>query len=130
MSASTGSTTLPAPPDPGDAPQPPAPVTPRKGFKFPTGFTVLAAVLVLVWIRPELLLRPRRRCVHHGDDEDAGHTDRHRPACGAVSPQWRRPHRDPHVRVRAWGHDLRDVGGDARLLRPARSADACAAVRP
>ena len=49
MSASTGPTTLPATPDTGDAPQPPAPATPRKGLKFPTAFTVLAGVLVLVW---------------------------------------------------------------------------------
>src|SRR4029079_1180887 len=34
----------------GAAKAPPAPAEPKKNFKFPTAFTVLAAVLLLVWI--------------------------------------------------------------------------------
>jgi uncharacterized ion transporter superfamily protein YfcC len=45
---SKGSTTVVSPPD-GPAPAA-TPPPPKKKFKFPTAFTVLAAVLVLVWI--------------------------------------------------------------------------------
>ena len=41
--------TAPSPPPPSQAEQP-APDTPSRKFKFPTAFTVLAAVLLLVWI--------------------------------------------------------------------------------
>jgi len=41
--------TLPAPPEPEPAVEPPS-EPPQKKFKFPTAFTVLAAVLLLVWI--------------------------------------------------------------------------------
>jgi len=48
---STGSPTLPAAPPREEAgAPPPPPEPPKKTFKFPTAFTVLAAVLVLVWI--------------------------------------------------------------------------------
>src|SRR6478735_6167428 len=54
MSDTSGTSTLP-PPDPPRPPldeQPPAPSgsPPQKKFKFPTAFTVLAIVLLLVWI--------------------------------------------------------------------------------
>ena len=39
-----------ADPQPGAVKAPPAPAEPKKKFKFPTAFTVLAAVLLLVWI--------------------------------------------------------------------------------
>src|SRR3954464_14078765 len=43
--------TLPAPPRADPPPPPPAqPDAPAKTFKFPTAFTVLAIVLLLVWI--------------------------------------------------------------------------------
>jgi hypothetical protein len=50
--APAGSPPIPAPPVPAEpASEPPAPSEPpRKKFKFPTAFTVLAAVLILVWI--------------------------------------------------------------------------------
>jgi len=38
------------PQPPGAEKAPPAPAEPKKKFKFPTAFTVLAAVLLLVWI--------------------------------------------------------------------------------
>jgi uncharacterized ion transporter superfamily protein YfcC len=38
------------PPPPGVVEAPPAPAEPTRRFKFPTAFTVLAAVLLLVWI--------------------------------------------------------------------------------
>jgi uncharacterized ion transporter superfamily protein YfcC len=46
-----GTTTAPAPERPPPASEPPTPPeAPKKRFKFPTAFTVLAIVLVLVWI--------------------------------------------------------------------------------
>ena len=68
-------------------------------------------------LRGDLLLRPRGRRVHHRDDEDRGDPDRDRPARAALPPQRLGADRDPDGRLRARRHDLRDVGGDARLLR-------------
>ena len=81
-------------------------------------------------LRGDLLLRPRRRRVHHRDDEDRGDPDRDRPARAALPPQRLGPDRDPDVRLRARRNVVRDVGGDARLLRPARAARPRAALRP
>ena len=56
MPDSIGSSTLRAPSVPEEATEPPPPPTPptaepsKKKFSFPTAFTVLAAVLLLVWI--------------------------------------------------------------------------------
>ena len=77
-----------------------------------------------------LPVRPRRRRVHHDHDEDRGDPDRHRPAGAALPSQRLDPDRDPDARVRARRHLLRHVGGDARLLRPARAARAGAALGP
>src|SRR5689334_13064763 len=51
MSDDPGSATLTPLADAPRAPEPPSPEQPtRRGFKFPTAFTVLASVLLLVWI--------------------------------------------------------------------------------
>jgi uncharacterized ion transporter superfamily protein YfcC len=47
---SNGSSTAVAPPPAETGAEPPAPPKPSRSFKFPTAFTVLAAVLLLVWI--------------------------------------------------------------------------------
>ena len=78
----------------------------------------------------DLPVRPRGRRVHHRDDEDRRDPDRDRAPGVALPPQRLGPDRDPHGRLRARRDDLRDVGGDARLLRPARPADARARLRP
>ena len=77
-----------------------------------------------------LPVRPRRRRVHHDDDEDGVDPDRHRPAGAPLPSQRLDPDRDPDARVRARRHLLRHVGGDARLLRPARAARAGPGLRP
>ena len=78
----------------------------------------------------DLPVRPRRRRLHHRDDEDRGDPDRHRPARAPLPAQRLGPDRDPDGGLRARRHELRHVGGDARLLRPARPARARAALRP
>ena len=78
----------------------------------------------------DLPLRARRRRVHHRHDEDRGDPDRHRPARAALPAQRLRADRDPDDGLRARRHELRDVGGDARLLRAARAARARARLRP
>ena len=51
MADSSGASTLPAPPAPEEAgASSPPPEPTKKSFRFPTAFTVLAAVLLLVWI--------------------------------------------------------------------------------
>ena len=54
----------------------------------------------------------------------------HRAARAALPPQRLGADRDPDGRLRARRDELRDVGGDARLLRPARPAHARARLRP
>ena len=78
----------------------------------------------------DLLLRACGRRVHHRDDEDRGDPDRDRPPRAALPAQRLGPGRDPDGGLRARRHHLRDVGGDARLLRPARAAGARARLRP
>ena len=78
----------------------------------------------------DLPVRPRGRRLHHRDDEDRRDPDRDRATRAALPPQRLGPDRDPHGRLRARRDDLRDVGGDARLLRAARPADARARLRP
>ena len=81
-------------------------------------------------LRDDLPVRPRRRRIHHRDDEDGGDPDRDRPAGAAVPAQRLGADRDPDGGIRARRHHLRHVGGDARLLRPARAAGAGAGLRP
>ena len=78
----------------------------------------------------DLPVRARGRRVHHRDDEDGRDPDRDRAARAALPAQRLGADRDPDGRLRARRDDLRDVGGDARLLRPARAADARARLRP
>ena len=231
------------PQPPGAVKAPPAPAEPKKKFKFPTAFTVLAAVLLLVWIasffvpagayktnarpgrrsrapttscrraplqrrlrrrwsstrrpRPARRLPTRqsapgatvtpspgvnvRRHVVHlpvqaalgraaerplrrgerrtgfvGPWEEGflygsaaifffvlavgafitvtmktrGDPDRDRPARASLPAQRLGADRDPDGGLRARRDELRDVGGDARLLRPARAARARAPLRP
>ena len=64
------------------------------------------------------------------DDEDRRDRDRHRPARAALPTQPGGPGRRADVGVRPRRHDLRHVGGDARVLRAARPAGARARLRP
>ena len=78
----------------------------------------------------DLPLRACGRRVHHGDDEDRGDPDGHRPPRAPLPPQRLGAGRDADGRLRTRRHVLRDVGGDARLLRAARATRTRARLRP
>src|SRR3954449_11253333 len=86
MSETSGTATLP-PPDPPLPPldeQPPAPPAspPQKKFKFPTAFTVLAIVLVLVWIASFFV--PAGTYSKDANGSPVPGTYHHLPSCSAV----------------------------------------------
>ena len=85
---------------------------------------------VPVRLGDDLPVRARGRGVHHRDHEDGRDPDRDRASRAALPAQRNGADRDPHGRLRARRDELRDVGGDARLLRPAGAADARAGLRP
>ena len=78
----------------------------------------------------DLPLRPRGRRVRQRDDEDRGDPDRDRPTGAALQAQRLDARDRPDEHLRARRDDLRHVGGDARLLRPAGSPGAGAQLRP
>ena len=100
------------------------------GIENDRGFVERRRAGLPVRLGDDLPVRARGRRVHHRDDEDRSDPDRDRAAGAALPPQRLGPDRDPDGRLRARRDDLRDVGGDARLLRPARPADARARLRP
>ena len=73
--------------------------------------------------RPNLPVRARGRRLHHHDDEDGRDRDGHRPAGAALQQKSGadRGHADGGLRPRR--HDVRHVGGDARILRSDGPAD-------
>jgi uncharacterized ion transporter superfamily protein YfcC len=86
MSETSGTATVP-PPEPPRPPldeQPPAPAAspPQKKFKFPTAFTVLAVVLVLVWIASFVV--PAGTYSKDANGSPVPGTYHHLPSCSAV----------------------------------------------
>jgi uncharacterized ion transporter superfamily protein YfcC len=81
--ADTGSTaTLPEERPPPDG-SPPASATPEKRFKFPTAFTVLAGVLLLVWVASFFV--PAGRYQTKADGSPVPGTYHELPSCSAVA---------------------------------------------
>ena len=78
----------------------------------------------------DLPLRPGRRRVHQRSRCAPVRSSGHQPAGAALPQQPDAAHRHPHGRLRPGRHDVRDVGGDPRVLRPPRGARPGHGLRP